>query len=374
MRVGQRILLTLGTLVTVLATAVVPAPQSVGAATGSTTSSADALRARRAELVQQLGTIQGERSDALAQLRAAEGQLSSVETTLAATRNDLDAADAHLQRLSSQIASHEHGLAADRAELTALLRATYESSGNDGFAGAVLGANDFGQAMDRIRGAQHITTRLQELQTQVADSERALLDERSQVRSAFSRAQSLEDTLGQQQSRLLVAVGQRDQAFAALSGPARDLASQIAQIDDQLAPKVVAVPAAPTAAPTGPSGPVAASSTCGNRFAYGNCTYYVATRRCIPWLGNAYQWWGNARAAGYSEGQVPQRGAVAVWGQMGSSPVGHVAYVEAVGPDKGVPAGSFMISEMNYSGWNRVDYRVVRIGAAGLLGFIYGKA
>ena len=65
---------------------------------------------------------------------------------------------------------------------------------------------------------------------------------------------------------------------------------------------------------------------------------------------------------------------MAVWGRYGSSPDGHVAYVEAVGPSNGVPAGSFMVSEMNYNGWDRVDRRVVADNAPGLVGFIYGKA
>ena len=28
-----------------------------------------------------------------------------------------------------------------------------------------------------------------------------------------------------------------------------------------------------------------------NSFAYGFCTWYVATRRNIPWMGNAIDWW-----------------------------------------------------------------------------------
>jgi surface antigen len=157
---------------------------------------------------------------------------------------------------------------------------------------------------------------------------------------------------------MLALVAQRDAAFRNVDGPARNVAAQIAEIDMELSGQQ----------------PVNASGSCGNHFAYGYCTYYVATRRCIPWFGNAWEWWGNAAAYGYSEGHVPQRGAVAVWGRGGSSPEGHVAYVEAVGPSNGVPAGSFMVSEMNYSGWNRVDQRVVADNAPGLLGFIYGKA
>ena len=59
-----------------------------------------------------------------------------------------------------------------------------------------------------------------------------------------------------------------------------------------------------------------------------------------------------------------------VMGISGSSPQGHVGYVEAVNPN-----GSFLISEMNWwgvpgGGWGRVDYRTVT-SMRGILGFIY---
>jgi surface antigen len=96
----------------------------------------------------------------------------------------------------------------------------------------------------------------------------------------------------------------------------------------------------------------------------------VAHKRPIPWRGNAAQWWWNARAFGFTEGASPRVGAIMVMGVSGSSPQGHVGYVEAV---KG--NGSFVISEMNWwgvpgGGWGRVDYRTVT-SMRGILGFIY---
>jgi len=107
-----------------------------------------------------------------------------------------------------------------------------------------------------------------------------------------------------------------------------------------------------------------------NGFSYGYCTWWVAHKRYIPWRGNAYQWWWNARSFGFAEGAAPRRGAVMVMGISSTSPQGHVAYVESVNPD-----GSFVVSEMNWwgvagGGWNRVDYRTVT-SMRGILGFIY---
>ena len=96
----------------------------------------------------------------------------------------------------------------------------------------------------------------------------------------------------------------------------------------------------------------------------------MAHKRYIPWRGNAAQWWWNARPFGFAEGATPRVGAVMVMGVSGTSPQGHVAYVESVNPD-----GSFVVSEMNWwgvpgGGWNRVDYRTVT-SLRGILGFIY---
>jgi LysM repeat protein len=100
------------------------------------------------------------------------------------------------------------------------------------------------------------------------------------------------------------------------------------------------------------------------RFTYGQCTWYVASRRNVPWTGDAWMWWGNARAMGFPEGQVPEPGSIMVtW----ESPVyGHVAYVEQVNAD-----GSFVISEMNFKAWNVIDTRVLRVRDVPLIGFIY---
>ncbi len=120
----------------------------------------------------------------------------------------------------------------------------------------------------------------------------------------------------------------------------------------------------------GPSWAVGTVSGVANGFSYGYCTWWVAHKRTIPWRGNAYQWWWNARVFGFAEGPRPRAGSVMVMGISGTSPQGHVAYVESVNPN-----GSFLVSEMNWwgvpgGGWNRVDYRTVT-SMQGVLGFIY---
>lgn len=104
------------------------------------------------------------------------------------------------------------------------------------------------------------------------------------------------------------------------------------------------------------------------RFPYGWCTWYPATRRPVPWGGNAIEWYGNARAMGFPVGSQPKVGAIMVTTE---SPIGlgHVAYVEQVYPD-----GSWQVSEMHWVGWGVTSQRVIKPGQQGgaLIGFIYG--
>lgn len=102
-----------------------------------------------------------------------------------------------------------------------------------------------------------------------------------------------------------------------------------------------------------------------NGFYYGYCTWWVAHKRYVPWRGDAWAWWPNARRFGYAEGATPRVGAIAVIGIGPWTPAGHVAFVERVNAD-----GSFVISEMNWGRWGVVDLRTVT-SMRGIEGFIY---
>lgn len=113
-------------------------------------------------------------------------------------------------------------------------------------------------------------------------------------------------------------------------------------------------PAVPTVTETGTG-----------RFPFGQCTYYVATRRQVSWIGNGGEWFRNAQAAGRPVGSKPLPGSIMV--SFEGNPLGHVSYVDSVNPD-----GSFVISEMNYLGqWGKVTSRTVHLGQFYIVGFIY---
>ena len=101
-----------------------------------------------------------------------------------------------------------------------------------------------------------------------------------------------------------------------------------------------------------------------NNFPFGQCTWWVASQRNIPWNGNAWEWFGQAQANGRATGHTPSVGAIMVTWE--NRFYGHVSLVEAVYGD-----GSWTVSEMNYQGWGIVDRRRIRPGSVPLIGFIY---
>jgi surface antigen len=110
-----------------------------------------------------------------------------------------------------------------------------------------------------------------------------------------------------------------------------------------------------------------ARASAGNKYAFGNCTWYAYERRLQlgrpvgSYWGNAATWTMYARAAGYLVNNTPDVGSV----MQNGGGYGHVAIVESVNSD-----GSLTISEMNYAGnFNRVTSRTVSAGEAA--GFTY---
>lgn len=99
-----------------------------------------------------------------------------------------------------------------------------------------------------------------------------------------------------------------------------------------------------------------------HRFPYGWCTWYVASRKHVPWGGNAGTWLYHAKAYGAKTGKSPKVGSIVVTRE---SRYGHVAVVEKV---KG---GSITVSEMNYRGWGKVSQRTLSASSSVIKGYIY---
>jgi flagellum-specific peptidoglycan hydrolase FlgJ len=94
----------------------------------------------------------------------------------------------------------------------------------------------------------------------------------------------------------------------------------------------------------------------------GQCTWYVFNRvsqlggRVDDYMGNGGDWGATGRRLGYKVSQTPAAGSVISFahGTAGSDPrYGHVAFVEAVGPN------GILISEGNVYGGTTISYRVI---------------
>ncbi|MBW3537924.1 CHAP domain-containing protein [Candidatus Parcubacteria bacterium] len=120
------------------------------------------------------------------------------------------------------------------------------------------------------------------------------------------------------------------------------------------APTPAPAAAKPAAAPVVPTVVTHPAGSLRNGYPFGQCTYYVATRRAVPKWGNARSWYANAQRAGYQVGAAPRVGAIA-WTPAGA--YGHVAYVEAVN------GSQVTVAEMNYAGWGRIGRRTVPASA-----------
>ncbi len=324
------------------------------------------LQAELTSLLQQLAALNSQQNAASNQLAVSEASYNETAASLLSEQAQLDALNTQLATLGSEITANQQQETSARNALATLTRATYESVSGDTVMTAVLSARDFTSAMQNLSGASSITTQIEGLENTLAKDQSNLESEQNQLQSDFAQASTLENQLSLESNEMLTVVYDQDQIVATLDGPARALAAQIATIESEL----------------GYNNVVPSSTSCNNTFAYGDCTWYVATRRCIPWGGNADAWYYNAAKLGYQEGNVPEVGAVAVWwpGGGGASWVGHVAYVEAVGPGladgtlagEALLPGQFEISEMNWGGWDSVDYRIVQNDPSVFQGFIYG--
>jgi surface antigen/outer membrane murein-binding lipoprotein Lpp len=363
---GQKLILLAGSLGTLLATGIGSIP-----ATQATTSSVDDLRAQRAALVAELAAMQPDLSVARGNANAAEAAYSAQQSKVLGEQAQLASLNKQMLALNSQLTDDQATVTKDKHQLGIIVRATFENSGNAQVLAAILSANDFSQAMDRLRNASHVNQQVTDMVTRLAAKDAEIKANQAQIQKEVAAADAIEGDLSSQSARLFAALADRNGLYSQLNGPARAIAAKIADLDQQIS----CAEAGPNCGAASSSGPQQGS--CGNHFAYGQCTWYVASRRCVPWMGNARDWYYNAAAMGYPEGHSPQPGAIVVFwpGGDGASSSGHVAYVEAVGPADGIPDGMFKMSEMNYGGngggWGRVSYRTLPNNSGGIQGFIY---
>jgi surface antigen len=181
--------------------------------------------------------------------------------------------------------------------------------------------------------------------------------------AAASMAQlaSLQSQLQAQQAQLQAQVAALGGQVAALQGQAQSLQSQIATLRAEQA----------AAQASGYGGTVLQPFAFGpinDDYPWGQCTWYVASLRNVPWMANAKDWLEFSQWDGFSTGMTPEPGAIVVWGAGHgyNALYGHVAYVVAV-----QSSYQFTVDEANfYLVPGQVDQRQVNT-LNDVEGFIY---
>jgi surface antigen len=342
---------------------VVLATQLLGAAP-ATADQVSSLVAQRQRLQQQVAGLGGPRAQASQEVLAAEDALRNNQAQLDNNAAQLASLNQQLATTQAKIDATRREIEVQRHMLADLTRGQYKHLSSDDSLSMIFSASNFGQMVNQVMASQSVNRRIADTARKLKADEKALAVMAADLTAKKVKADQVQAQLEQENGRQLAMKADHDARLAGLDAQSRDLNAQIAAISGQIA-AAQAPPSGLRFSSGGGSG--GGGGSCGNHFTYGYCTWYVANRRCIPWLGNAWEWYGNARAAGFPVGNQARVGAVAVWG-VGMSAWGHVAYVESVQPN------GFTVSEMNYSAWGQVNTRFVPYSNSGPLeGFIYGK-
>jgi surface antigen len=321
------------------------------------------LVAQRQALQQRVNSLGGDKAKAMADLLSAQDALNNLQASLRANSALLGQLDAQQADISGKVTNTERELAQQRALIAEITRDQYKTQTGDQSVAMIFSSSNFKEMLGRVMSEMTIQRRLADTARQVKAEQAQLQAMAVELQRKQQQAQLVQDQLSQENGKELALVADFDQRVARIDDSSKSLLAQINGLNSQIAARQAAARPAFSSA----SGSVGGSSSCGNHFSYGYCTWYVANRRCIPWFGNAWEWYGNAQAYGYPVGHQARVGAVVVWDQRMSG-YGHVAYVESVQPD------GFTVSEMNYNAWGQVDRRFVPYSNPGpLTGFIYGN-
>jgi surface antigen len=322
--------------------------------------------AQRQALQQQVSGLGGDKAKAVADLLAAQDALNNVQRELQANSALLRDLGSQQDGIKGRISNTEHDLAQQRALIAELTRGQYKNSTGDKTVEMIFSSGSFKEMLTRVMAEITVQRRMADTAHRIKAEQVQLRAMSAQLAQKQAQAAQVQAQLEQANGQELVLVADYDQRVAGIDAQSKSLLAQVNSINAQIA--AASVPRVTHTAGFGPgSGAVNGGSSCGNHFSYGYCTWYVANRRCIPWFGNAWEWYGQAQAYGYPVGSQARVGAVAVWDQRMSG-YGHVAYVESV------QGNGFTVSEMNYNAWGQVNSRFVPYSDPGpLTGFIYAK-
>jgi surface antigen len=321
------------------------------------------LSAQAGSLSRTIAALRNASSAALGNALASEQAIAHTQGQLAQAQSELDQANKNLASTSAQLVVVHSEYTADQANLGQILKHVYELTDDGSVTAILVDSKSFIDAMDALTSADHVSTRVQQLVTQIQGKRDQLDALQKQQQADQVHANTLVASLGtlagQQQSE---EVAYRQQASslrgkaATLLAQLRGVQSKIVEVRREQEAAAAAAAAAAGAGATYVVGNALRPFAFGPRmddYPWGQCTWYVASLRNVTWSGDAWVWAYTARAAGQPEGMRPRVGSLVVFGPgRGYSQFGHVAYVVSVqGPT------SFTVDEANMLGLGVVDQR-----------------
>lgn len=302
----------------------------------------------------------------------AQQRAAAAQAQLAQAELDLANANVALARTTANLASVRAELDADRTRLAALVLTSYEATSNSSALIALVNSHNLAQTLDTLVSYSQVTDGMTTLVQHVRAASDRLAHLQSEQQAEQQRIQHQVDAVQAEQEQALQDEATYQQQASQLTGPAAQLTQQLQGVLAQIAVAegkqvaTVTMNGLATATTDGALPPFAFGPRMDD-FAWGQCTWYVASLVDVSWGGDAWEWISAAAARGKPEGMAPKPGAIVVWspGGGGSSAIGHVAYVETV-----VSPTSFLIDEANWEGLGVVDKRLIS-SLDGVEGFIY---
>jgi surface antigen len=321
------------------------------------------LSAQASALTNAIASLSTASTNALGGALASEEAIGTTQGRLAQAQLELDQANKNLANTSEQMQIVHSEYTADQGDLAQILVHVYELTDDGSVTAILVDSKSFIDAMDALTSADQVSSRVQQLVTQI-QGRRVQLDalqkqQEHEQQKANTLVDSLQSLAGQEQNE---EVAYRQQA-SSLKGKAVTLLAQLRGVQAKIVQvrreQEAAAAAAAAAAGAGAAhvlGKALAPFAFGPRiddYPWGQCTWYVASLRNVYWSGNAWQWAATARGAGRPEGMTPRVGSLVVFGPgHGYSGFGHVAYVVSV-----QSGSSFTVDEANMLGLGVVDQR-----------------
>lgn len=288
--------------------------------------------------------------------------ISKLQAQIDAVQNRINQLSADIDNLKKQIHEAEIELAKQKALLGESIKAMYVS-GEISTVEMLATSKDLSDFFDKQQYQESVRSKIKNALDKVTQLKLDLATKKEMVEKSLAEQKSLQSQLASQKA-------EKDRVLALNQDQQGQLQSEI-QANNQRMSQLRAEQAAAYAAYARKNGSgygIGEPGNGGYPSIWANspqdtmiddwgmynreCVSYTAwkvasTGRYMPYwggIGNAYEWPGNARAAGIPVSSTPSVGSIAVWGSNdGLGFLGHVAYVEVVNGD-----GSIEVSQYNF--------------------------